>query len=233
MVYQAGIYIQHLTSFSTFKWLLPHISPERKARIAKLWRTEDQIRSIVAEALCHYLLKKAYRLYVRELVLARGPQGKPYFQDTSAPSFNISHAGNWVVCAVGDTAIGIDVEQMKNRPLPKAQRLFSEQEQSWIAQKSPQEQLEAFYQLWTLKESYIKKTGCGLSTSLKDFSFVIQNHRIAMYQAHHENTSLAFISQKLDSNHWYALCTERTASIQAMWQISVDDLRQAYRDEMR
>lgn len=81
--------------------------------------------------------------------------------------FNLSHSGDWVACAVGrDCRVGVDIESPRR---PHAYRAlaaeyFSERECKRLAALPDQACREAFYELWTLKESYLKARKLGIST---------------------------------------------------------------------
>jgi 4'-phosphopantetheinyl transferase len=89
-------------------------------------------------------------------------------------SLNLSHTDGLAVCAVScGRDIGIDVEHLKRRgrTVELAQRYFSASEVSALNQLKSHEQRDRFFDLWTLKESYMKARGIGISLGLGNFSF--------------------------------------------------------------
>ncbi|MEI2358815.1 4'-phosphopantetheinyl transferase family protein [Mesobacillus zeae] len=64
-------------------------------------------------------------------------------------SYNISHSGEWVVCAVHLFPIGIDVEKVGKLHLDIAERYFTEEENRDLLDKSKDEQLSYFFDLWS------------------------------------------------------------------------------------
>jgi 4'-phosphopantetheinyl transferase len=92
--------------------------------------------------------------------------------------FNISHAGEWVLCAISNTEIGIDIELIQPIDLDIAKYYFSEVEYMDLQRKEGAEKVSYFFDLWTLKESYIKARGMGLSIPLKDFCIRITHEGI-------------------------------------------------------
>lgn len=90
--------------------------------------------------------------------------GKPYLQDYPL-YFNLSHSGNYAVCAVSPREVGVDIQEYKQVNLERlARRFFSEEEQSMLkACANGKEQCRLFYQLWTRKEAYGKLTGEGIA----------------------------------------------------------------------
>lgn len=88
--------------------------------------------------------------------------------------FNLSHSGEKLVLAVaGFEDIGVDIEQASRpRRISKiAARYFSAAEAADLLALPEQDRLQRFYQLWTLKEAYIKACGLGLAISLQHFSY--------------------------------------------------------------
>ena len=88
--------------------------------------------------------------------------GKPYL--TAAPDvhFSLSHSGAWVVCAVSDHPVGVDIQQCRSFKPNIADRFFHPDEVQYLSALPPAERETAFYTLWTLKESYVKADGRGL-----------------------------------------------------------------------
>jgi 4'-phosphopantetheinyl transferase len=104
-----------------------------------------------------------------------GEKGKPELVNPLLPlRFNLSHTQGLIVCAVTlEDDIGIDAENTtrSNDLLAIAKRYFSERECSELFSLPNEHQRSRFFDYWTLKESYIKAWGLGLSIPLKDFSF--------------------------------------------------------------
>ena len=88
--------------------------------------------------------------------------------------FNLSHSAGKLVLAVARIEpIGVDIESSTKarRILQIANRFFSEQEVIDLLRLKEDQQQQRFYELWTLKEAYIKACGQGLAIPLKHFSF--------------------------------------------------------------
>jgi 4'-phosphopantetheinyl transferase len=103
--------------------------------------------------------------------------GKPAIhpQQQSKPLyFNLSHSGGRLVLAVACFPdIGVDVEcSDKSRRLEAiAGRYFSSKECKSLLEMPKEQQQSRFYDLWTLKEAYIKACGLGLAIPLQHFSY--------------------------------------------------------------
>ncbi|MBF0287251.1 MAG: 4'-phosphopantetheinyl transferase superfamily protein [SAR324 cluster bacterium] len=88
--------------------------------------------------------------------------------------FNLSHTEALVSCGVVlETDIGVDVEDTHRitSSLEIAENFFSPQEVFDLSRLSEDAQQDRFFDYWTLKESYIKARGMGLSLPLEHFSF--------------------------------------------------------------
>ncbi|WP_372725205.1 4'-phosphopantetheinyl transferase superfamily protein [Immundisolibacter sp.] len=102
--------------------------------------------------------------------------GKPEIAaslDCGSLKFNLSHTQGMAACVItSGMDCGVDVELQK--PLPDldmvAARNFSPAEQAMLAELSVAGRVPLFYRIWTLKESYIKARGVGLSAELTHFS---------------------------------------------------------------
>jgi 4'-phosphopantetheinyl transferase len=66
--------------------------------------------------------------------------------------------------------VGIDVEELAPIEFKIANDFFSLKEFAYIKQKPVVERNRAFYDIWTLKESYVKALGYGLSKALNSFT---------------------------------------------------------------
>ena len=109
--------------------------------------------------------------------LAMGPHGRPAFSDPLLPEFSISHSGDWLWLAIGEPSLGLDVEQHKQRRnLGKLMdHVLSPLELAWVS--SQDDELRAFYRLWTLREAVLKASGRGLA-GLSRLQLFPDEHRI-------------------------------------------------------
>ena len=90
--------------------------------------------------------------------------GKPFIGNMSDLHFNISHSGDYAICAVSDTEVGCDIEKTGELKMNLAERFFTPEER--LVVKTP----EDFFKIWVKKESVVKCTGEGLSRGLDTFS---------------------------------------------------------------
>ncbi|HEY8207472.1 MAG TPA: 4'-phosphopantetheinyl transferase superfamily protein [Myxococcaceae bacterium] len=91
--------------------------------------------------------------------------------------FNLSNTTGLVACAVArERELGVDVEWVDRRgqALEVADRFFSPPELEELRSRPAERQLDRFFDYWTLKESYIKALGKGLSLPLESFALVLE-----------------------------------------------------------
>ncbi len=101
--------------------------------------------------------------------IGTGKNGKPFLRD-SRVRFNMSHSEERVACAVSDSDVGCDVEMVKYAGLDIAGRFFHGSEYEDIAAAEGTGDMPAlFCRYWTLKESFMKATGLGMSLPLDSF----------------------------------------------------------------
>ena len=97
--------------------------------------------------------------------LSYSPHNRPFLDDSI--DFNISHSGEYVVCAINNEGrVGIDIERMRPLDFSEFRNYMTSEE--WNMMHESPDQLEYFYELWTVKESVIKGEGKGLSIPLLD-----------------------------------------------------------------
>ncbi len=138
--------------------IIPHkdealnlISGERVYKALKYVKEEDTLRSITGS-----LLIKKY---------AGGLDGIKYdFYGKPCKDncfFSLSHSNSYVVLAVADSEIGVDIEMVRSRNPKLADYVLSTEEK-----KELKEEMD-FYRFWTSKESLVKYVGFGIDRDLK------------------------------------------------------------------
>jgi phosphopantetheine--protein transferase-like protein len=112
-----------------------------------------------------------------QLEIDRGEHGKPHLVDAPIPlQFSLSHSGGWMACAVAlEAPVGVDLEAHDPRRdvMPIARRFFREPECLELAALEGEARLQHFYDLWTLKEAYVKARGSSLARELETTGFRI------------------------------------------------------------
>jgi 4'-phosphopantetheinyl transferase len=149
--------------------LRPCVSEDRWARMVRFRRWSDKWRCLAAELLVRHVLRVSYGMGGEAVPWSQNEYGKPQLAGMDV-SFNLSHAGNWVVAAFGSQDVGVDVEQIGEYDEAVARRFFSREDQEALFACEGEARRHRFFELWTGKESYIKAVGRGLSMPLDSFS---------------------------------------------------------------
>lgn len=165
-----AVYITYWLSRQELSGYLPRIGREKALRLERFHRDADFLRGLLGELLVRNRISERTGLAPRSLVFATGESGKPYLTGHPHLHFNLSHSGSWVVCAIDEAPIGIDVEEIRPVDPDVAGRFFTASEQRLTLHGGEAARLDQFFTLWTLKESYVKMTGQGVSLPLNEFS---------------------------------------------------------------
>ena len=165
---------------ATVRAAMSLLSDEERTRHDRFRARRDRDEYAVAHALLRTTLSMVGDRPPAAWRFTAGPQGKPAIADAVANeglAFNLSHTRGLVACAVSrGIDVGIDVEAVTRaidwRPI--AARYFSPEEVAEIDRVDPPAQAIRFFEIWTLKEAFIKAVGTGLSQPLKAMTFSLE-----------------------------------------------------------
>ncbi len=100
----------------------------------------------------------------REMRYVVGEHGKPAFEQHLELHFSLSHSGTVVACAIGDVPLGVDVQTIVTARDSLVNYTMDAAEKAKLYALTDTDSRNAYFtQLWTLKESYAKATGTGLT----------------------------------------------------------------------
>lgn len=188
--------------------LTRYIDAEKKYKINKFINKKDKIRSLISEILIRNIIFENLNINSRDIIFEKNVQGKPYLKGYSNFNFNLSHSGDFVVCAIDNKPIGIDIEKIESIDHKGiAQSFFSKDECDFILKGDLQAQIDKFYEIWTLKESYIKADGRGLTIPLKSFSINIDEYENIELITKNELKKCNFKKFNIESEYKMAVCS--------------------------
>lgn len=174
--YAAKLYqmdIKELANETCFKKYYEQLSYVRRSKIDSYRFLQDKKLSLGAGILLDRGFSD-YGLREASVAIIYGENGKPYLQDYSDIYFNLSHSEQMVAAVFANVEVGCDIEKVQQADLDVARQCFCPGEYDYIAGQSGEKAYnEAFYRLWTLKESFVKAVGLGLSLPLNSFEVKI------------------------------------------------------------
>lgn len=135
------------------------LNESRRNRVYRYRRLEDQARCLTAGLMLRSVFGEddASCMTVSQL-------GKPILPN--GPCFNLSHSGNKVVLLADERSVGVDVELITSYSQSVAKKVFTAAEQDWLRYQATD---EAFFRLWTGKESIMKALGLGFQLPPESF----------------------------------------------------------------
>jgi len=156
------------------------LSDNERLRHSQFVFDRDRRDYAAAHALLRWSLSRYAPVAPEAWQFRNGPNGKPLIAGDYGGlplAFNLSHTHGLVACAIAAHAdVGVDVDSV-TRAVDESvsRRFFAATEQAEIGRAStPRERAERFFELWTLKEAYIKAIGLGLSHPLSTIVFEVR-----------------------------------------------------------
>jgi 4'-phosphopantetheinyl transferase len=154
------------------------LSEDERQRQSRFHFARDRHRYLVTHALLRLVLSRYAAVAPADWTFTTNQYGRPEvandLPDARRIRFNISHTNSLIAIAVTlDRAVGVDTENVVAHPAPVeiADRFFASGEVAALRALPQQQQQHRFFEHWTLKESYIKARGMGLSLPLDKFGF--------------------------------------------------------------
>lgn len=146
-----------------------YINKDKTQRINRKYNIKDAQNSILADILLRCVLYSNYNEDIYNNGIEYNIYGKPFIKNKSI-FFNISHSEDFIVIAIDTMPIGIDIEKIQKIDISISKFYFKKEESEFIYSFRENERLERFYEVWTLKESFVKNLGIGLQVDLDSFS---------------------------------------------------------------
>ena len=153
------------------------LSRQRIEKANHFRRPEDRERSLCAGLLLDYALMRFGRREKTEEI-GISEHGKPVLLSCPELFFNLSHSINLVMAVTSDRPCGCDVEEVRKAVAGVSRRFFCEEEcQEIFSCPEGVQRDRMFTRFWTMKESYVKMTGTGLTIPLDSFRILLPQKR--------------------------------------------------------
>lgn len=152
------------------------MNQEETARQARFLFARHRHQFLVARALVRTTLSRYADLAPADWRFVNNAYGRPDIDPEHGLGdlrFNLSHTDGLVAVAVARGEIGVDVEDTWRRSHTDqiAEHFFAPREVAGLRGLPQERQHGRFFDLWTLKEAYIKARGMGLAISLHRFAY--------------------------------------------------------------
>jgi len=155
------------------------VSQARREKAERLKTASAKALTVGAEILLKKAVGQSCGIH-GPLAIKAGVDGKPWLADYPEICFNLSHSGHHVVCGLGSQPVGVDIQKMERPNLKLARRFFAPSEADWLCALPAEQQTRGFYDLWALKEAYMKYTGKGFRLPLHAFQVDCRNEEPIM-----------------------------------------------------
>ncbi len=186
--------------------LLRRVSPERQARIGRFRFWQDAHRSLFAELLARFMVYQALALPLDDIAFATTGKGKPFLPEVPGFHFNLSHSGDWILCATADSPVGVDVERIQPLAADAMAELFTLDERRVYEALPDLERQAFFYALWTIKESYVKAIGDGLQLDFRDLTVRLSTTQGAGIQVNDIDQNVRIMTRTMAPGYPAAVC---------------------------
>lgn len=152
--------VSPLASTERYREYYDKIPRWRQEKAARYTHPEDRMRSVGA-----WVLREKMR---------------EYYDLTEDVSYNLSHSGQYVMCAMSDedgrgVKVGCDIEYIRSLKARSERRFCGDEEYEWLSNLPKEEQEAATIRLWVLKESFAKAVREGLRIPFDQIVFDVKN----------------------------------------------------------
>ena len=211
-------------SFLELKGVISAYLPDGSSKKTSRYKFAiDAQRQIIGEVLVRAALCNKFNIDNQDINFEYSSKKKPFLPDRKDIHFNISHSGEWVVCAISEKEVGIDVEKIRKINFNIARRFFSTIEVDQLFSLPEKAQLNYFFDLWTLKESYLKALGTGLTKPLSSFTVSESQGTIKLFEGKGQ-VEVFLKKYNLDKNHKLSVCSFESNFSESIERLFVDDL---------
>ena len=212
--------IDQLADPVVFSRLYQTVPVHRRERIDAMKFAKGKQQCLGAWLLLMHGLKEI-GICEKDISLSYASVGKPFLKDYPEVFFNLSHSGNRVFCAISNREVGCDVERIRPADLKVANRFFSPAECRTIENAPEEDRNTIFSRIWTLKESFIKNVGQGLSMPLNEFTIHLCDEGVRIDQQFLQE-ELFLQAFDLHDGYSYACCA-RDPDIRQIQTVHFDE----------
>lgn len=195
------------------------LDAEEAVRWKRYHRRSSQDLFLVAHVATRVVLSEYAVVEPSAWVYERSENGRPELAGTNGGlRFNLSHTEGMVALLVhGEDDAGVDVESpwRSTNIESVSKRVFTTEERSAMLALPEAERTRRFYQLWTLKESFIKAKGKGFAMPLSKFGFTLGDDGAIGFDCDPsldpDPTAWSYSTTWADTGHVVSVCAHEPA----------------------
>lgn len=178
---------------------------------------------LISRVLVKTILADKLGISPHEVNIQLHPNGKPFVQGSKTVYFNLTHSADVIILAMTEEGeIGVDIEQVDREfEWMRVDSVLDLSEIEWIKEKELTDSssvYQRFFQIWTLKEAYIKCTGEGMSRHLKKLNFHVLPEHIQFLDSTNDaqkTEEYYFQSYVYDHNFIFSICLQQSHSLES------------------
>lgn len=125
------------------------------------YRSLSLLKEKNQELAAGYLLKKYLGINKDNQILCN-KYGKPYLSSGNV-AFNLSHSEEYVVLAIADREVGVDIEKIRKYHEATVKKVFNDDQSEMLEQLPVSKKDSKFTEIWTKMESILKLEGTGFT----------------------------------------------------------------------
>ena len=199
-------------------------APDKRKRISSIKHRPSARQILASDLLARAVICNRLARENQSIEFGFNENGKPFLRGGEDFHFNMSHAGDWVVMAISSYETGIDIEKILPLDIEIARHFFTSFEYQQLKKVPAPLQLDHFFQIWTLKESYSKMIGAGLSMEMNSFSIEL-NAAAGSPRLFPDNSSPVFFRQyDFVSDYKLSVCSREDSFTAQIIEITEDVL---------
>ncbi|MCC7042939.1 MAG: 4'-phosphopantetheinyl transferase superfamily protein [Acidobacteria bacterium] len=191
---------------------LAMLRPAEHERYTRFRHDADRQMFLIGRVMARTIVGDALGIAPHDWPWREGRRGRPEVDLADCPvSFNLAHSAGLVVCALSVLGpVGVDVEHRFRTPLERAlvTRCCASDEAADVDTHG-EAWRDHFLKYWTLKESYLKAVGLGISVHLPDVRFRIAGSATSAFTGSlaGADAGWTFDLQPLPPAHYVAVAT--------------------------
>jgi len=170
------------------------------ARYQRLLLSEARTLFAAAHILTRLVLSERYpAVSPRDWRFDANPHGKPFIPKgllPDPPEFNLAHTPGLAILVIAPVPLGVDAENVRRQVRSMdslARSFFSTLEAAELAALSEPARTQRFFEIWTLKEAYLKAGGIGIAEGLNHFHFRVRD----------ESATIVFVDGRPAGDWWF------------------------------